>query len=176
MTFPAKPFKNCYWLLPHLILAGDVPVGGDEAITRKKIESLLDAGIRVFISLLYDEPFAYQDILQKVSEKRGIQTDYFQFPIRDMGIPDESLMKKIIDLIDRSVAQKKPVYYHCYAGLGRTGIVSCCWLIRNEKLEGMNIFKRLNTIRKEQNHMAYWESPQSQEQYDFVFAWNEGPL
>ena len=168
-----KPFKNSYWLVPNKILAGEVPVSGDESSTRIKIESLLDAGIRLFINLLYDEPFEYTRLLTDVSKERGISCDYLHFPIVDMAVPDYEVMNHILDAIDQSIAEKRPVYYHCYAGLGRTGLVSCCWLARHEKLPANEIFELLNKIRKEQNHMEYWDSPQSQSQYDFVYNWQD---
>ena len=167
----SKPFKNSYWLLPGKILAGEVPVGGDDIVTRSKIESLLKVGIRVFINLLYDEPFEYSEILKSVSEDRGINCDYLHFPIVDMGVPNNTELDRILDSIDHGVENGRPVYYHCYAGLGRTGLVSCCWLARHNNLSSDQIFELLNKIRKEQNHMEYWDSPQSQIQYDFVTNW-----
>ena len=172
----SKPFKNSYWLLPDKILAGEVPVGGDEIFTRKKIESLLGVGIRVFINLLYNEPFEYAKILKQIAKEQGITCDYLHYPILDMGVPENTEMKSILDAIDRSLEEGKSVYYHCYAGLGRTGLVSCCWLARHENLPPDQIFELLNQIRKEQNHMEYWDSPQSQIQYDFVTNWQDLPF
>ena len=171
MNYPSKPFKNCYWLAPPNILAGEVPVAGDETLTRLKLESMLDVGIRTFINLLYDEPFEYRGLLNLLSKERESPCEYYHFPIRDMGVPDSQVMTEILDTIDRMISEQKPVYYHCYAGLGRTGIVSCCWLARHDNLKGNEIFHELTKIRKDQNHMEYWDSPQSDQQFKFVLSW-----
>ncbi len=47
-----KPIENCYWALPHTLLAGEYPgVLRDEASETMKIDALIQAGITRFINL-----------------------------------------------------------------------------------------------------------------------------
>jgi protein-tyrosine phosphatase len=40
-------------------------------------------------------------------------------------------MREILGLIDSELAAGGMVYLHCYGGLGRTGTVVGCWLVRH---------------------------------------------
>ena len=40
-----RPHGNCYWLVPGQIIAGEYPRDLDEASSRKKMDSILAAGV-----------------------------------------------------------------------------------------------------------------------------------
>ena len=47
-----KPIENCYWVLPHKLLAGEYPgILRDEPSETMKVDSLIQAGITRFIDL-----------------------------------------------------------------------------------------------------------------------------
>lgn len=174
MTQEQKPFDNCYWLVPGKILAGEVPIASNPQYTDLKIESLLDAGIRCFIDLRQERNLEYESVLQNVAVKKKIDIQYFRFPILDMDIPSVEVMKEILDVIDDHIEQGNPVYYHCMAGLGRTGVVSGCWLKRHNNIDGKTVLEMLEEIRLDQNHLVNWESPQTKEQVQMVLEWKYG--
>ncbi len=166
-----KPFDNCYWLSSDQILAGEVPVASNQHYTDLKIVSLFDAGIRVFIDLRKERNLEYEDVLKQVAQKKGVDIEYFRYPIPDMGAPSVSVVREILDLIDESVKNGKPVYYHCLMGLGRTGLISGCWLAKNEQIEGSEILKLLWEIRMAQDHLIHYDSPQTNQQKQMVLDW-----
>ena len=174
MKYPPKPFPNCYWLESARILAGELPVASLPEYSSLKMKSLLDAGIRVFINLIQESGFNYESILNQVSTEEKLDIQYIRYPIKDMETPPVSLMKDILDTIDNNLRLGKPVYYHCYAGLGRTGVVSGCWLARHNQLEGDSILAKLSKIRSDQDHKTFWDSPQSKEQINMVRNWKFG--
>ena len=42
-------------------------------------------------------------------------------------------MSDILDAIDAALRDGKTVYVHCWGGVGRTGTVIGCWLVRHGK-------------------------------------------
>ncbi len=91
-----------------------------------------------------------------------------------MDVPSIEMVKEILDTNDQNIHQQKPVYIHCYARLGRTGIVSGCWLAIHNKLEGNKVLKLLSKIRREQNHLIHWDGLQTMEQSEVVLNWKYG--
>jgi len=171
IQYPSKPFPNSYWLMPNKILAGEVPIASDPQFTDRKVEALLNSGIQVFINLIQEPAFNYEETLNRVAQQQKIQVEYFSFPIRDFDIPTGDFMKEILDTIDKNVKEQKPVYFHCYAGLGRTGITAGCWIARHCQLTDEGIVRFLWNLRKKQNHLINHDSPQTAEQLQMVFDW-----
>jgi hypothetical protein len=52
-------------------------------------------------------------------------------PLRDFTAPPREEMRMILDLIDSELTDGGAVYLHCYGGIGRTGTVVGCWLVRH---------------------------------------------
>ena len=49
-------------------------------------------------------------------------------------------MQDILDLIDESLSLDKPVFFHCWGGIGRTGTVLGCYLLRSKMATELNVF------------------------------------
>ena len=84
-------------------------------------------------------------------------------------------MTAILDAIDSSLAAGKTIYVHCWAGVGRTGTVVGCWLVRHgrtgdealaqiaEWWKGMDQLKR----------SIHPTSPETSRQKTYVRNWAE---
>lgn len=48
--------------------------------------------------------------------------EYHRSPIRDVSVPTHEEMDEILNLIEDSLAKNKPIYFHCWGGVGRTGM------------------------------------------------------
>jgi hypothetical protein len=126
----ARPYPNCYWLVPGQLLAGEHPGAVMAALVSPRVDALLDAGIRQFIDLTEEgePPAPYAAILRERALARAIRASYRRFPIRDMGVPSAAGMRIMLDGIHAALAAGDPVYVHCWAGVGRTGTVAGCFL------------------------------------------------
>lgn len=90
------------------------------------------------------------------------------YPIRDGAVPSQSLMLAVLDGISQAVAAGQRVYVHCWGGLGRTGTVIACWLVRNGYAPAAALV-RLMELRQG----VEGSSPETDGQRAFVLAWQE---
>ena len=83
-------------------------------------------------------------------------------------------MTAILDAIDDSLTAGKPTYVHCWGGVGRTGTVIGCWLLRHGLAEPSNVLEVLMRLRKQDQERRQRMSPETAEQQRFVKSWPEG--
>lgn len=169
------PFPDSYWVEPGLLLAGEYPSELSPELTRLRLRRMLDLGIRQFIDLTQPEltqSRPYRDALAEVAQEMGVKdTIIFNYPIPDLEIPARDLMRSILDTLDKAVSGKFPIYVHCWAGIGRTGTVVGCYLVRH----GMTCDQALEHIQRlRANVPGFWYgSPETSAQRDYVRTWVE---
>ena len=136
-----------------------------------KIGNLMDCGITSFVDLteLGERP-DYHRYLHAERRRRSLRSEYYRFPITDRGVPGINEMKEILDLIDLQVQAGRSVYVHCFRGLGRTGTVVGCYLVRHG-LTGQQALSEINNLRSNVAG-SFRESPETQVQRDFILDWS----
>ena len=138
----------------------------------RKIGNLLDAGVHTFIDLTeVQERPDYTAHLHKERRRRSKKSDYFRFPIPDRQVPSLDVMNDILNQIDSEIIQDKTVYVHCFRGLGRTGTVIGCYLVR----KGMAGPEAISHIKKLRTGLAggFRMSPENKLQEDFILNWTD---
>jgi protein tyrosine/serine phosphatase len=145
--------RDSYWVLPKRLLAGEYPGSKDEKETRQRLGWLLDQGITFFVDLTEDceggkEP--YEFLLMEEASARGVTAIHHHKPIRDFGIPTEEEMTQTLDALDVALAAGHRVYVHCAGGIGRTGMVIGCYLVRHGiGVTGQHALDHLARLRKD---------------------------
>ena len=110
--------------------------------------------------------------MRSIAETMGREITYEQISIKDLGITSRNEMIKILDHIDESVEEGKPVYVHCWGGTGRTGTVVGCYLTRHGFASGQKVLEMIQELRKNtENH--YMSSPDTYQQFDMILSWVE---
>ena len=82
-----------------------------------------------------------------------------------MGIPEFSDLVNSVDFIHQRITNEEPVMVHCLAGLGRTGTILACYLI---KYEDMTAGDAIEKVRQERHG-----SIQSFSQEEIIFRFEK---
>jgi len=185
MTLPVaqirRPIADAYVVPDNTLAAGAYPgspPGTPSLDAEEKIHAFLRAGISVFVDLTdpVDPLVPYEAMLQRVAATAGVEVQYRRMTIRDMDICTAAHMNEVLDAIDAYLAQGHGVYVHCWGGVGRTGTVIGCWLVRRGEHTGPGALEQVqsmfNTMSpdKVRRHAAHG-SPQTSAQRQMVRTW-----
>ena len=175
------PLERCYWVVESLLLAGAYPGHPNSHAHTKRISGLWAAGMRTFINLVEEDEtnhtgqafVRYDDMLRELAMKNSDSIAHLRFSIPDQKITTVDRMRSILDAIDLSLGKKVPVYVHCFGGMGRTGTVVCCWLLRHGLASKENVLSLLTKLRQADVERATWPAPENKTQCQFVLDWPE---
>jgi hypothetical protein len=170
----SKPFVNSYWVIPGIFLAGSYPGFDDNHTIRTRLTAFLKSGIDRFFDLTGENELPpYDEILAEEANDLEATAVYQRFSIMDLGLPSKALMTKILDAIDNSLENDHKVYLHCWGGVGRTGTVVGCHLVRHG-LSGKEAIEKLAEIYETAGQSRFHpRSPETDEQMDFILNWHE---
>lgn len=170
-----RPHHNTYWIEPSRLLAGEYPGSGESDTAAARLTAYLDCGVTDFIDLTTPgELVPYEPVLRELADIRRTEISYRRMPIVDMSIPREpGEMTAILNEIDRRISRGGTVYVHCWGGIGRTGTVAGCYLVR-QGLTGEAALAELARLWPQMQKSAWYQTtPQTPEQYEYVRHWTE---
>jgi len=179
-----EPFENSYVIPGTTLIAGEYPGSPSHHWPRQrdeKLARLLDAGIAAVVDLtrIEDGLVPYAEPLGALAAARGIDLQYSRFPIRDMDVCDAKAMERILNEIDAHLAAGRTTYVHCWGGVGRTGTVVGCWLVRHGR-SGDDALAEVSRLFATMSHEKLRHhpegSPQTHEQREMVRGWKERTL
>ena len=87
-----------------------------------------------------------------------------------MGTPTAGHVMQILDDIDAVRAEGGTAYVHCWGGVGRTGTVVGCWLVRHGLDEG----DAIATIAALRSEIGGGPSPETAGQVALIRGWRPG--
>ena len=159
------PIPDSYWVEPGRLLAGEYPGASVEADALPRLAAFAAAGVTSYVDLTEEgELTPYSSLLPD-----GVR--YRRMAIRDFNHPTARDMAKMLDLVDDELARGEVVYVHCWGGIGRTGTVVGCWLVRHG-LSGIEALRRVAELRV--GIPDEWRcSPETLEQRRMVLRWGE---
>jgi len=160
-------------------LAGFYPGSKDPQEATTKLTALINAGIRHVINLMEPDerdftkqqfvPYDECELMEPIASKMRISVTFDQLPIKDLSVPTERHITRILNQIDLCVKHGKPVYVHCLGGIGRTGTVVGCYLVRHGLATGKNVLDMTRDLRKDTENSGR-ESPETVEQREMVMG------
>ena len=116
---------HAWWVDADRILAGEYPGSPDPTQRDFKLALLADAGIATIVDLTRDDDHLapYGAHWESLGESRGRKHKRLHHPIRDLDVTTPERYDAILADIDAELAADRPVYVHCWGGVGRTGTV-----------------------------------------------------
>ena len=173
------PHPDCYQIPGSRVIAGQYPFHPDPALGRAKLGRVLDAGVTAFIDLTEagESPRSYAPVLYEEALARDREVAYHRFPMVDSDVPTPRRMAEILDCISAAEKTRQTVYLHCRNGIGRTGTVVGCYLVR----AGFSGERALAQVRRLVDTVSDAETeqherngyPQTEPQREFVRRWAE---
>ena len=171
-----RPIPNSYWVIPGSFAAGEYPGAWSAEDAAAKLRTLLLAGVDCFIDLTEarDGLEPYAAIAASEAARLSKRVERTPRPIRDVSVPRSPQdMADTLDAIDDALAAGRTVYLHCWGGIGRTGTVVGCWLVRHGR-SGEEALRQLDDwwqgVGQRVHHPC---SPQTEEQFEYVLEWRE---
>ena len=82
-------------------------------------------------------------------------------------------MTAILDAIDAALDGGKAVYVHCWGGVGRTGTVVGCWLVRHGSTASDALVQVAEGWQGMEKFTPERESPETSGQREYVRNWPE---
>ena len=146
-TVTGRPDKFS-WLIDNKLAGSGIPTSIDE------IQWAIEQGIKSIVTVR-EEPLD-DDWIKDVN--------YLHIMSNDMGVPEFDDLIHAVDFIHRRITNNEPVMVHCLAGLGRTGTLLACYLIKHQKMSADDAMQKV----REERHGSIQSF--SQEEIIFQFA------
>ena len=143
-----KP-DNFSWIIEEKLAGSAIPTSKEE------IDWIKQEGVKSIVTIR-EEPLEDEWIKD---------VNYLHVHSNDMGIPEFSDLVNSVDFIHQRITNDEPVMVHCLAGLGRTGTILACYLI---KYEDMIADDAIEKVRRERHG-----SIQSFSQEEIIFRFEK---
>ena len=147
-TVTGKPDKFS-WVIENKLAGSGIPTSIDE------VQWTIEQGVKSIVTIR-EEPLADNWIKD---------VNYLHVISNDMGVPEFNDLTHAVDFIHRRITNNEPVLVHCLAGMGRTGVVLACYLV---KYQNMSADEATQKIREERPG-----SIQSYSQEEIIFRFEK---
>ena len=166
---------NSYWIIPGRLAAGEYPGAVEPGDAARKLRTLLAEGISHFIDLTErGELVPYQEIAEEEARNLNLSVGYERHPIVDLSVPSSpERMVEILNAIDSTLDNGKALYVHCWGGVGRTGTVIGCWLVRHGHTGNEALDRIAHWWQGMEKRYKAPRSPETLEQREYVRQWAE---
>ena len=129
-TVTGKP-DNFSWLIENKLAGSAIPTSIDE------VQWAIEQGVKSIVTIREDP----------LDDDWVKDVNYLHVSSNDMGVPEFADLTFAVDFIHRRITNSEPVMVHCLAGMGRTGTLLACYLIKYQKMSANEATEKVREER-----------------------------
>ena len=146
-TVTGRP-DNFSWIIENKLAGSAIPTSIDE------VKWVIDQGVKSIVTIREET----------LDESWVKDVNYLHILSNDMSVPEFDDLIYAVDFIHRRITNNEPVLVHCLAGMGRTGTLLACYLVKHKKMSADDAIQKV----REERPGSIQSYPQEEMIYQFA--------